>query len=109
MQHYGDLLADFSKVAATLATARIVLLVAGQPALASLRRNRPQLLPFAVGDRRTVLTADIEALPVTAATRAVGDGPWRPLSAELIWTERCDGWHLLAWQVQPEDESSDAR
>lgn len=108
-QHYGDLLADFSKTAALPAAARLVVLVGDPPALASLKRNNPQLLPFTVGDRRAVHAADVTALPATAATRAIADSPWCPLTTDLLWTEFSEGWHLLAWWVQPERDTSDTR
>jgi hypothetical protein len=100
-QLFGGLLADFNKVRAVKATARLVVFVTDALGVTYLRNSARGLLPL---DRQRVTSitgADIQRLAATAARNALADGPWGSLSAELVWDRVSGDWSLFAWRVAP--------
>jgi hypothetical protein len=100
-QLFGGLLADLNKVARSDATNRVVLYVADPIGVQYLQKSAHTLLPLILGQRSRISSEDIAALPATAASKAVEDGDWLPLTAELIWNRICEKWQAFAWQVAP--------
>jgi hypothetical protein len=100
-QLFGDLLADLNKVAYADAQSRLVVFVSDKGGVTYLRDTAHGLLPLRRLETKSITPAHIQRLPKTAAGRAEADGPWVPLSAELVWSEECGSWHLLAWRVEP--------
>ena len=98
-QLFGQLLADFNKVARTGARNRVVVFVSDPPGLASLR-NRG-LLPMHVGRTADITLEQVQRLAPTAATNALAAGKWTNLSAELIWEREIATWGMLTWRVGP--------
>jgi hypothetical protein len=99
---FGGLLADFNKVCMAEARDRIVVQVAHPTAWNYLPRGGLQLLPRTIGETRSIGLTEIQALPRSAATKAVEDGPWTPLSARLLWIGQADEWVLGAWRTMPQ-------
>lgn len=98
---FGSLLADFSKVAAAPAKQRAVVLVSDQAGMGYITRSGHGLLPMTPDQVTTIDVPAIERLPRTAATKAVEDGAWIPLSASLFWNSEVDPWSLACWLVEP--------
>jgi hypothetical protein len=98
-QHFGQLLADLSKLAQTEARMRLALLVADAPAVHYLEHSGRGLLPLVLGGRVQVDAAAIAALPGTAAGNAQSYGPWRPLDVRLRWQAELQGYRAYAWEL----------
>lgn len=100
-QHYGQLLADFNKIAQLTSERRLVVLVTDEAAARHIQRSGHDLLPFDVGDERVVASDAIALLPATAARTALSHGDWSPLGMRLTWRRAVMDWTLLAWSVMP--------
>lgn len=96
-QLFGQLLADFNKVAELDAANRLVLFVSDAPGMTYLRNSG--LLPLSVDDSGLLTTRKVQSLPKTASAQAFSAGEWRDLEAKLLWMEQRAGWNLLAWVV----------
>lgn len=100
--HYGQVLADFNKVAQASCHARLVIVVADDRCLSYLQRSGRGLLPLTVGASTVISTSSLDRLPATARLKAQGHGEWTGLQACLAWSAQAKGSHLLAWKVTPE-------
>lgn len=103
-QLFGSLLADCNKIARADARTRVVVYVSDEPGINYLYRTGRGLLPLRLNERNSIEPDDIEQLPKTAATNAVADGPWVPLTAQLAWEQDFSPWRLLAWQIESQDK-----
>lgn len=105
-QLFGDLLADFNKLARETARQRLVVLATDAAGLIYLDGGGGKLLPLTEQAKASIGVDELPRLAKTAATRAEADGPWTPLTAELIWRREAAPWHLLAWLVAPQADGS---
>jgi hypothetical protein len=62
-QFFGDLLADFNKVRAAAASARVVILVTDPPGRNYLEKSGRGLLPLSEKTPRRITVADVDRLP----------------------------------------------
>ena len=99
-QLFGSLLADCNKIARAYVRSRLVVYVSDESGINYLYRTGRGLLPLSLNKRNLIESDDIEQLPKTAATNAIADGDWSPLTAQLVWEQECSPWQLLAWQIE---------
>lgn len=101
-QLYGQVLADFNKVAREPATTRLVVVVADHDYVGYIERSGRGLLPLSVGDSTQIKSSSLTRLSPTAQRTANSHGEWADLSATLMWSRHLGGCSLLAWEVSPE-------
>ena len=105
--HYGQVLADFNKVAQVPCQARLVLIVADERYVSYLQRSGRGLLPLSAGGTTLISKSSLERLPATARLKAQGHGEWASLRASLAWSGQAGNCHLFAWEVTPETSGPD--
>lgn len=98
-QLFGQLLADFNKVALAGARNRMVVLVTDAPGMTYLRNSG--LLPLRAGGFRNIMPEQVDGLATSASVNALSAGEWTPLAVELVWERDAAPWQLLAWRVTP--------
>jgi hypothetical protein len=101
-QLYGQILADFNKVAREPASNRLVVVVADGDYVGYIERSGRGLLPLGVGDSVHIEPSSIAELSQTARRTASSHGQWADLSATLVWKRLVGGSSLLAWEVSRE-------
>ena len=108
-QHFGSLLADFNKLAATPTRHRLVVLVDDGRGVSYLQRSGRGLLPLQVGQASELGWESVAQLARTAVTSAAAQGPWIRHRAHLTWRTSIDHWHVFAWEVVPVVAGSELR
>jgi hypothetical protein len=99
--HYGQLLADFNKLAAAPAKLRLIVLVADNGYVQYIERSGRSILPLRIGDTASITQSSLGRLADTPRLKAESHGPWNDLRATLCWSPSVRGCSLLAWQVTP--------
>ena len=102
----ASIVAGVAKLVRHPARQRLVVLATDAAGRDYLDRSDRELLPLTVQARTSITVDDVSLLPTTAASRAEADGPWMPLTAELIWQHEVASWYLLAWKTAPEREGT---
>jgi len=100
-QLYGQILADFNKVARVKATNRLAIVVADRDYVGYIERSGRGLLPLRIDDCGQITASSVASLSQTAQRTAGSHGEWADLSATLVWSRSVDGYSLLAWEVAP--------
>lgn len=98
-QLYGQILADFNKVAREPARNRLAVVVADSDYVGYIERSGRGLLPLRVGDSAQITSSSVADLSHTAQRTAGSHGEWADLSATLVWSRLVGGCSLLAWEV----------
>ena len=101
-QLYGQILADFNKVAREPATNRLAIVVADPDYVGYMERSGRGLLPLRVGAAAQISASSVARLSQTAQRTAGSHGQRAHLSATLVWSRLVGGYSLLAWEVAPE-------
>lgn len=96
-QLFGQLLADFNKVALAPARKRMVVFVTDTPGMTYLRNSG--LLPLRAGGSSNIMPEQVKSLATSASVNALSAGEWTPLAVELSWARDAAPWQLLAWHV----------
>jgi hypothetical protein len=99
--HYGQLLADFNKVARVRCRQRLVVLAADDGYLRYIEQSGRSVLPLGVGQAASISPSSLDRLAETPRQKAQSHGPWRDLRASLRWTWKRAGTCLFAWEVTP--------
>ena len=90
--HYGQLLADFNKVAQVPGRVRLIVPAADDGYLRYVEQSGRSVLPLKDGDH---------GVARGRREKAESHGPWRDLRATLRWTSTIRGYSLFAWEVTP--------
>lgn len=101
LMHYGQLLADFNKVAQAPSGLRLVVLVADDGYLQYIQRSGRSVLPLHTGDTTSITQSSLDQLADTPRQKASTHGPWTGLRARLRWSSKTAGCSLFAWEVTP--------
>ena len=104
--HYGQLLADFNKVAQIPSGLRLIVLAADDGYVQYIERSGRSLLPTKNGDSASISASSLDRLADTPRHKASSHGPWRDLRTTLRWSRNTAGCSLFAWEVTPGAESS---
>jgi len=99
--HYGQLLADFNKVAQVPGRLRLVVLVADQGYVRYVEQSGRSVLPLKAGETALIMPSSLGRLADTPRQKAESHGPWRDLRTTLCWTSTVRGCSLFAWEVTP--------
>jgi hypothetical protein len=99
--HYGQLLADFNKVAQAPSRLRLVVLVVDDGYLQYIQRSGRSVLPLHAGDTTPITQSSLDRLADTPRQKASTHGPWNDLRATLRWSSKTSGCSLFAWEVNP--------
>jgi hypothetical protein len=99
--HYGQLLADFNKIAQALCELRLIVLVADDGYLQYIQRSGRSVLPLHTGDTALITQASLDRLADTPRRKANTHGPWHDLRATLRWSSKTAKCSLFAWEVTP--------
>lgn len=102
--HYGQLLADFNKVAQVRCRQRLIVLAADDGYLRYIEQSGRSVLPLRVGQAVSIAPLCLDRLAETPRQKAQSYGPWRDLRASLRWTRKMTGMCLFAWEVTPEND-----
>jgi hypothetical protein len=73
--HYGQLLADFNKVAQTMAEFRLVVLAADDGYVQYIKRSGRSLLPLTIGGSASLSPSSLDRLADTPRDKASSHGP----------------------------------
>jgi hypothetical protein len=104
--HYGQLLADFNKVAQSPGRLRLVVLVADDGYFHYIERSGRSILPLKTGDTSSISQSSLDRLADTPRQKAETHGPWRDLRTTFRWSSKTAGCSLFAWEVTPGTDSS---
>jgi hypothetical protein len=104
--HYGQLLADFNKLAQVPARLRLVVLAADDGYVRYVEQSGRSVLPMKVGETTRITPPSLGRLADTPRQKAESHGPWRDLRTTLRWTSTIRGCSLFAWEVAPETEAA---
>jgi len=104
--HYGQLLADFSKVAQAPSGLRLIVLVADDGYLQYIQRSGRSVLPLHTGDTASITRSSLDRLADTPRQKASTYGPWHDLRTTLRWSSKVAGCSLFAWEVTPGTDPS---
>lgn len=99
--HYGQLLADFSKVALVPGRLRLVVLVADDGYVPYVEQSGRSVLPLHAGATALITRSSLDRLADTPRQKAESHGPWRGLRTTLRWTSTIRNCSLFAWEVIP--------
>ena len=99
--HYGQLLADFNKVAQAPSGLRLVVLVVDDGYMQYIQRSGRSVLPLRTGDTTSITQSSLDQLADTPRQKASTHGPWNDLQATLYWSSKTAGCSLFAWEVTP--------
>ena len=99
--HYGQLLADFNKVAQAPSGLRLVVLVVDDGYLQYIQRSGRSVLPLHTGGTTSITQSSLDRLADTPRQQASTHGPWIDLRATLRWSSKTAGCSLFAWEVTP--------
>jgi hypothetical protein len=99
--HYGQLLADFSKVAQVPARLRLIVLAADDGYVRYIEQSGRSVLPLKPGETAVITPSSLGRLADTPRRKTESHGPWRDLRTTLRWTSTIPGCSLFAWEVDP--------
>lgn len=99
--HYGQLLADFNKLAQVPCRLRLFVLVADDGYVQYIERSGRSVLPLRTGDSASISQSSLDRLADTPRQKASTHGQWRDLRASLRWSSKTAGYSLFAWEVTP--------
>ncbi|MHB1430808.1 MAG: hypothetical protein ACYCVZ_01650 [Streptosporangiaceae bacterium] len=99
--HYGQLLADFNKVAQVPAALRLVVLAADDGYVSYIERSGRSILPLRTGNSTSISESALDRLADTPRRKADPHGHWRHLQTVLHWSREVAGCSLFAWEVTP--------
>jgi hypothetical protein len=99
--HYGQLLADFNKVAQLPGRLRLVVLAADEGYMRYVVQSGNSVLPLKVGETALITLLSLDRLADTPRQKAESHGPWRDLRTRLRWTSKVRDCSLFAWEVTP--------
>jgi hypothetical protein len=100
-QLYGQVLADFNKIARVPATNRLMVLVADRDYVGYIERSGRGMMPMTVGSSVTIRASSLAQLSETAQRTARSHGEWSDLAITLIWSRLAGGCSLFTWEVAP--------
>jgi len=98
---YGQLLADFSKVAQVPGRLRLVVLAADDGYVRYIEQSGRSVLPLKAGEMARITPSSLGRLADTPRRKTESHGPWRDLCTTLRWTSTIRGCSLFAWEVTP--------
>jgi len=102
---FGDILNDVRKLAVADASNRVLVLVTDDRGLNHLVNH--QILSVRWPRPVVVDAAMVDALAATAKRHALPHGAaWVNVLVDRLWTGRLEFGHLIAWHVEPIDEST---
>jgi len=104
--HYGQLLADFNKVAQVPGRLRLVVLVADDGYVRYVGQSGRSVLPLKAGETALITPSSLGRLADTPRLKAESHGPWRDLRATLRWTRTIRDCSLFAWEVTSGDQAA---
>ena len=99
--HYGQLLADFNKVAQAPSGLRLIVLVADDGYVQYIERSGKSVLPLQTGDTASITRSSLNRLADTPRQKASTHGSWHDLRTTLRWSSEIAGCSLFAWEVTP--------
>jgi hypothetical protein len=99
--HYGQLLADFNKVAQVPARLRLIVLAADDGYVRYVEGSGRSVLPLKAGGTASITPSSLGRLADTPRQKAGSHGPWRDLRATLRRTRTVRNCSLFAWEVTP--------
>ena len=99
--HYGQLLADFNKVAQVPDRLRLIVLAADDGYARYIEQSGRSVLPLKAGEMALITPSSLGRLADTPRRKTESHGPWRDLRATLRWTRTIRGCSLFAWEVTP--------
>jgi hypothetical protein len=99
--HYGQLLADFNKVAQVPGRLRLVVLVADDGYVRYIKQSGRSVLPMKAGETALIMPSSLGRLADTPRLKAASHGPWCDLRTTLRWTSTIRDCSLFAWEVTP--------
>ena len=102
--HYGQLLADFNKVAQAPSRLRLVVLVADDGYLQYIQQSGRSVLPLRTGDATSITRSSLDHLADTPRQKASAHGQWQELRATLRCSSKTAGCCLFAWEVTPDSD-----
>jgi hypothetical protein len=102
--HYGQLLADFNKVAQVPGRLRLIVLAADDGYMRYIEQSGRSVLPLKAGETALITPSSLGRLADTPRRKAASHGPWRDLRTTLRWTSTIRESSLFAWEVTPEAE-----
>jgi hypothetical protein len=102
--HYGQLLADFNKVAQLPGRLRLVVLAADDGYVRYVAQSGRSVLPLKAGETALITPSSLGRLADTPRQKAESHGPWRDLRTTLRCTSTIRGCSLFAWEVTPGTE-----
>lgn len=99
--HYGQLLADFNKVAHVPARLRLIVLAADDGYVRYIEQSGRSVLPLKAGETVSITPSSLGRLADTPRQKAESHGPWRDLRTTLRWVTTAGDCSLFAWEVTP--------
>jgi hypothetical protein len=99
--HYGQLLADFNKVAQVPGRLRLIVAAADDGYVRYIEQSGRSVLPLKTGESALITPSSLSRLAATPRQKAEFHGTWRDLRATLCWTRTIRGCSLFAWEVTP--------
>jgi hypothetical protein len=99
--HYGQLLADFNKVARAPGRLRLIVLAADDAYVRYVEQSGRSVLPLKAGETAFITASLLGRLADTPRQKAESHGPWRDLRTTLRWTTKIRDCSLFAWEVNP--------
>jgi hypothetical protein len=97
--HYGQLLADFNKVAQVPGRLRLIVLAADDGYVRYIEHSGRSVLPLKAGETALITLSSLGRLADTPRQKAESHGAWRDLRATLRWTSTIRDCSLFAWEV----------
>lgn len=97
--HYGQLLADFNKVAQVPGRLRLIVLAADDGYVRYVERSGRSVLPLKAGETALISPSSLGRLADTPRQKAESHGLWRDLRTTLRWTSTIRDCSLFAWEV----------
>jgi hypothetical protein len=105
--HYGQLLADFNKVAQVPGRLRLIVLAADDGYVRYVEQSGRSVLPLKVGETALITSSSLGRLADTPRQKAESHGPWLDLRTTLRWTSTIRQCSLFAWEVTQEPSATD--
>ena len=104
--HYGQLLADFNKVAQVPGRLRLIVLAADRGYVRYVEQSGRSVLPLKAGETASITPSSLGRLADTPRQKAESHGPWRDLRTTLRWNSTIGDCSLFAWEVTPATRTS---
>jgi hypothetical protein len=83
--HYGQPLADFSKVAQVPGRLQLIVLAADDGYVRYIEQSGRSVLPLKPGETAVITPSSLGRLADTPRQKAESHGPWRDLRTTLRW------------------------